>query len=531
MENCYYAMGGLLFSGEHILATILNQNKDICLSYVHAKNLIRSDSPLIKTKKVKLEICTNWTHLLNYNAFNHQLCNKLIVTVRKTTDIAAHIARYFHSNYKDFDSLRNFLSRSEEIEQLKKTYVNFSELYKNNKDNLIIIEHDDIINNTQCIIDKIHEIMNLKPFNYNLDVLKYYEKLDAKEILGPFYDDFDQPIFWDNEQESAKEPKEIDIQLKLAVEGKFDESLKIVNKMEEEQPHNDRAAFNRGWFKMSQGKLLEGHRLLDRGRMIRVFGNPIPNFINKPIWDGKSKSKVLYCLEGGFGDQIHAIKYVNRIKQIAYDVSICCSAELKNLLIKNGYENVFGYDEQPQFEYDYWVPAMSIVSILQYEYKDLDGKPYLKNLRSNNNKKFTIGLKWSGNPEFEHHQHRKFPVDLLFNSVYSDKFDFVSLQRDNESELCPSWVQKVNLNDWTDTQSVVSNCDLVISSCTSIAHLSAAIGVPTWIAVPILPYYLWAIPGEKTVHYDSVTLFRQEVFNDWTHTFAKIKEKLKEYEG
>lgn len=531
MNNCYYAIGGLLFSGEHILASIFDQNKNINLSYIRTEKLVRSKSPLSSDSKPKLEICTNWAFMVNYESFQHELCNKLIVTVRKTPDIAAHIAKYFCSYYMDYNKLKMFLSQSEEIQQLKKTYINLHELYSKYKDDLIVIEHDDIINNPQNIIDKIHKMLNLDPFNYNLDFLKYYEKLDAKQILGPVYDDFDQQIFWDDKQESAKLPKEIDIQLKLAIEGKFDEALKIVNKMEVEQPLNDRAAFNRGWFKMRDGKLLEGHQLLDRGRIVRVFGNPVPKLIKKPVWDGESKSKVLYYTEGGFGDQIHAIKYVNRIKQIASDVSICCSNELKNLLIENNYTNVFGYAELQYIDYDYWVPAMSVITVLGYEYKDLDGKPYLQNKRTTNNKKFTVGLKWSGNPEFEHHQHRKFPADLFFNSVYNDKFDFVSLQRDNESELCPDWVQKVKLDDWIDTQTAVSNCDLVISSCTSVAHLSAAIGVPTWIAIPILPYYLWALPGDKTVHYDSVTLFRQEVFNDWTHPFAKIKEKLKQYEG
>ena len=41
MKNCYYAIGGILFSGEHILATILKQNKNINLSYVDAKNLLK----------------------------------------------------------------------------------------------------------------------------------------------------------------------------------------------------------------------------------------------------------------------------------------------------------------------------------------------------------------------------------------------------------------------------------------------------------------------------------------------------------
>jgi len=51
-------------------------------------------------------------------------------------------------------------------------------------------------------------------------------------------------------------------------------------------------------------------------------------------------------------------------------------------------------------------------------------------------------------------------------------------------------------------------------------------GVPTWIIVPVLPYYLWALPGDTSPYYDSVTLFRQKEYGSWKEPFTKIKEKL-----
>jgi hypothetical protein len=51
-------------------------------------------------------------------------------------------------------------------------------------------------------------------------------------------------------------------------------------------------------------------------------------------------------------------------------------------------------------------------------------------------------------------------------------------------------------------------------------------GVPTWIIVPVLSYYLWAVPGERTDHYGTVRLFRQERYGDWEKPFLDIREKL-----
>jgi ADP-heptose:LPS heptosyltransferase len=83
------------------------------------------------------------------------------------------------------------------------------------------------------------------------------------------------------------------------------------------------------------------------------------------------------------------------------------------------------------------------------------------------------------------------------------------------------------IQSWEDTAGIIANLRLVITSCTAVAHLAGAMGVPTWVVVPILPYYTWALPGEKSPWYGSVTLFRQEKFGCWEAPFAKIKERLK----
>ena len=82
------------------------------------------------------------------------------------------------------------------------------------------------------------------------------------------------------------------------------------------------------------------------------------------------------------------------------------------------------------------------------------------------------------------------------------------------------------MKTWDDTANIIADLDLVITSCTSTAHLSAAMGKPTWIITPILPYYTWAIPGEKTVWYDSVRLFKQDKYDDWDSVFQKVEKEL-----
>ena len=106
-----------------------------------------------------------------------------------------------------------------------------------------------------------------------------------------------------------------------------------------------------------------------------------------------------------------------------------------------------------------------------------------------------------------------------------DDYDCISLQKDDIK--IPFWMEQQPLDTWRQTREQISRCDLVISSCTSVAHLAGAMGIETWIVVPILPYYLWALPGNTTPNYDSVTLFRQKKYGNWNAPFKTMTEQLK----
>ena len=172
--------------------------------------------------------------------------------------------------------------------------------------------------------------------------------------------------------------------------------------------------------------------------------------------------------------------------------------------------------------HDFYFPAMSAPLTLRYEYKDVKGESYID--RTANPIKGRAGIRWSGLPQFEHQQHRLFPHELMFSTVRD--LDCVSLQRDEGAEFRPEWMPQADVSDWTATRKSISECELVITSCTAVAHLAGAMGVKTWIIVPVLPYYLWALKGNKTPYYDSVTLFRQEKYGWWEAPFVKIKETI-----
>ena len=319
----------------------------------------------------------------------------------------------------------------------------------------------------------------------------------------------------------------LDLALTAAINGHPDISEDILRAQPQDDP---RVLFNLGWHEMRHGRLASGLRMMDAGRYINCFGLPrIPG----PIWHGEplEGKTLLFRCEGGYGDQILNFRFVRDFVQRGARVVVSCAPTLKPLFARHGYicadnEIVSG------LHYDYWVPAMSVAHILGYDQDTLPGETYLTaEPRALYAKSGTlrVGLRWAGSPEFEHQQHRLFNPEPLFNLHNLPGVSLYSLQRDeNLVDGLPFADLREQLKTWEDTASIIAGLDLVITSCTSVAHLAAALGVETWVIVPVLPYYVWAVPGDKSVWYDSVNIFRQTTYGDWSAPLAAVTSALQE---
>lgn len=317
----------------------------------------------------------------------------------------------------------------------------------------------------------------------------------------------------------------LDVALKAAINGNSDLSENILRDQSQEDP---RVIFNLGWHEMRHGNLSKGLRLMDAGRFIGCFGS---QRIAGPIWRDEllENKTLLFRGEGGYGDQILNFRFARDFQNKGAKVVVSCSDELMPLFSRHGFICVSS-EVAEKVHYDYWVPAMSAAHILDYEMNTLSGTPYLtaepRKLFAKPNT-LKVGIRWAGSPEFEHQQHRLFPPEPLIDLHNIQNITLYSLQRDeNLIDGLPFADLRDQLKTWEDTVSILAGLDLVITSCTSVAHAAAALGIETWIIVPVLPYYTWAVPGEKAAWYDSVRLFRQTKYGEWDDVFDKVKKAL-----
>lgn len=353
---------------------------------------------------------------------------------------------------------------------------------------------------------------------------------------------------------------DIDQQLAHMLRGEFDKGWEISEKLQAIGKDNItdttgkknpemwvRHNFNRGWFLLQQGKYQEGSQLLESGRFINVYGGGFLK-TSAPIYnpnehDIKGKSVIL-SLEGGYGDEIIHARFATSLKQLgASKVYIACAPELTSILARiEGVDGIILRDQAHTVQHDYWIPGFSAGWLCGYDYNTLPNSPYLtpnaastelwKSVIKGDKKK--IGIRWAGNPKFEHQQFRRFPPEFLINLANYEDLDVYSFQRDHNTQALPDNVTDLQhlLISWEDTLAALSLMDIVITSCTSIAHAAAALGKDTWVITPILPYHTWAAhaPESRTSpYYKSVTLYRQKTPNKWNDVFQELYRDLEFY--
>ena len=103
----------------------------------------------------------------------------------------------------------------------------------------------------------------------------------------------------------------------------------------------------------------------------------------------------------------------------------------------------------------------------------------------------------------------------------------IFIKKIDEDKLLESYhVERPLLNSFTDTVRALERCELVICADTSVAHLAASMGIPTWILIPYVPDWRWLLNRNDSPWYPSVKLFRQNRLSSWDEPILEITQSL-----
>ena len=110
---------------------------------------------------------------------------------------------------------------------------------------------------------------------------------------------------------------------------------------------------------------------------------------------------------------------------------------------------------------------------------------------------------------------------------------FYSLQkgpREREADAPPPGLDLVNLgpelDDFAETAAAISELDLVISVCTSVAHLAGALGKPMWVMLHRAADWRWLTERDDSPWYPTARLFRQTRRGEWADVVDRVKAAL-----
>lgn len=272
-------------------------------------------------------------------------------------------------------------------------------------------------------------------------------------------------------------------------------------------------------------------------------------FTREKVWDGKesleNKKIIVYC-EQGIGDYINFVRFIPLLTKKGATVYLECPENLAILFSDFG--NITTV--RTNTEYDYHCSVLSLPYLLGLTPEEYLGeKPYLnvteKFDMSDYDGMFKIGIVWAGNPAHPNDVLRSCHLNRFRNISQIPNVKLFSLQKDNRkrtyakapdvavdlAENCDDMkvVDMSNyMSDFCETSKIINSLDLIITVDTSVLHLAGALGKETWALIAFNPDWRWTLNGNKTIWYDSVTLFRQEEFNNWDHPFLEIENKLKE---
>ena len=282
--------------------------------------------------------------------------------------------------------------------------------------------------------------------------------------------------------------------------------------------------------------------------------------LNKPKfsqWDGrdlKSGQKLLLISEQGLGDTIHFMRYAIILRQRGLDVNLCAQPKLHSLIRASGIDSSpIPPEEITDSEDAHWLPLLSILRHLRVTADDpIISDPYIKAPDSlmmtwkehlSSERRPIIGINWQGNPSHEttNSKGRSLPLETFAPIVQKTNASLLSLQKgfgSDQLETCSfrdrfvSCQDQINDTwDFLETAAIIANCDLVITSDTSVAHLAGGMGKTTWLLLKNVPEWRWGLKGDTTFWYPSMRLFRQKERGNWNKVMEQVAGAVHEYFG
>lgn len=332
--------------------------------------------------------------------------------------------------------------------------------------------------------------------------------------------------------------------------GLHDRAIECFRKALTLKPGHPEATFSLACCLLLKGEFTEGWALYEwRRRFNSVIHESYKRFDSHREWDGlcgPPKKTLLIWSEQGLGDTLQFCRYAQLVADPDTRVFLEVQQPLKSLLATSLKKiTILGHGD-PLPDFDFHCPLLTLPKLLAIQPEHpRSSTPYLfaepgyrgtQPPRPCKPAPSRIGVVWSGNPHpFAANDHRRSIPFTLFKQLFSDEYEWVSLQKEvapaDQSLIKQTKLQNCSstIHDFADTAALIETVDLVISIDTSVAHLAGAMGKPTWTLLPYVADWRWLLDREDSPWYPTMRLFRQPAAGDWPAVLHRVKTELQKW--
>jgi tetratricopeptide (TPR) repeat protein len=267
-----------------------------------------------------------------------------------------------------------------------------------------------------------------------------------------------------------------------------------------------------------------------------------------PQWDGQRLAGPLLLIgDQGYGDVVQFMRYLPWVKSRTDQILVATSTEMHGIVaqIAPGIAQFHKWEDIPPYAafcplsglprlhgttldtIPVQIPYVRADPALATDWKaQLDARIPAGKIR--------VGIAWAGRPTHNNDINRTTALESFRPFANVPGVALVSLQKGPgaaQADGFPIINLDAEIQSFEDTIAIIDGLDLVLAVDTSIIHMAAAMGKPTWVMLPFAPDFRWLTDRTDSPWYPTLRLFRHPEPRRWDILVPQVAAALTEFVG